>query len=86
MKSFIIKVNGSYYAGEYEDTNPIPRPKDGWYTNRGESNVIFFMNERSEAKICEGLVNLKSHWQRIYNAMKYDDLEVIKIEIEQVGS
>lgn len=84
MKSFLIKVNRSYYAGEHEDTNPIPRPSDGWYANRGESNVIFFMNDKSDAKICEGLINLNSHWQRIYNAMRYDGLEVTKIEIEVV--
>ncbi len=84
MKSFLIKVNGTYYAGEHEDTTPTPRYKDGWYVTRGESSVIFFMNNREEAKICEGLVNLNSHWQRIYNAMKYDGLNIEKIEIESI--
>lgn len=85
MKTFLIKVNGAYYAGEHLDTTPIPRMKEGWYVNRGESNVIFFMEERQKAKICEGLVNLNSHWQRIYNSMKYDGLEIKKIEIEQIS-
>lgn len=85
MNSFIIKVNGSYYAGEHESTVPTPRPGSGWYIDRGESNVIFFVEKRSEAKICEGLVNLNSHWQRIYNAMKYDGLEIYKIEIQAIN-
>jgi len=84
VKSYLIKVNGSYYAGEHEDTTPTPRPSDGWCTSRGESNVIFFMTDRGEAKICEGLTNLNSHWQRIYNAMRYDGLDVKSIVIEEV--
>jgi hypothetical protein len=84
MKKFLIKVNGSYYAGEHEDTTTIPRPSEGWYVNRGESNVIFFIQDRSDAKICEGLTNLNSHWQRIYSAMKYDRLDVKTIEITEV--
>lgn len=86
MKSFLIKVNGYYYAGEHEDTTPSPRPSDGWYTNRGETNVIFFMNDKKEAKVCEGLTNLNSHWQRIYNAMRFDGLDVNSIVIEEVAT
>ncbi|GIP63344.1 hypothetical protein J32TS6_18990 [Virgibacillus pantothenticus] len=81
MKSYVIKVNGYYYAGEREDTTPIPRPTEGWYTNRGESNVIFFVGDITKAKVCEGLVNLNSHWQRIYNAMRFDGLDMRTIEI-----
>lgn len=85
MNSYIIKVNGDYYAGEHEDTTPTPRYTDGWYSERGESNVIFFMKERSQAKICEGLINLNSSWQRIYNSMRYDGLKVKTIEIEKIS-
>lgn len=85
MKSYVIKVNGSYYAGEHEDTTPIPRPSEGWYTNRGDANVIFFMNDIKDAKVCEGLVNLNSHWQRIYNAMRFDDLDAKSIEILEIN-
>lgn len=84
MKSFLIKVNDSYYAGEHEDTTPTPRPGSGWYCNRGDSNVIFFENDRLKAKEIESLINLNSHWQRIYNAMKYDGLEAWRIEIIEI--
>lgn len=79
--NFIIKVNDSYYAGESEDTVPTPRPKGGWYCNRSESSVLIFMNDIENAKVIESLTNLNSHWQRIYNSMRYDDLKASKIEI-----
>lgn len=82
MKSFLIKVNGDYYAGEHEVATSAPRPKDGWYSVRGESSIIVFMKDIEKAKICEGLINLNSNWQRIYNSMRYDDLDVRTIEIE----
>ena len=85
LKKFIIKVNNHYYAGEHEDTVPTPRPTQGWYCNRGESSVIHFLEDKDEAVVIEGLINLNSHWGRIYNAMKYDGLDVQSIQIEKVN-
>lgn len=69
MKSFLIKINGDYYAGMQEfDNSP---------------SLIVVTIHKEKAKICEGFVNLKSHWDRIYTAMKNDTgIEVTKIEIE----
>lgn len=67
MKNFLIKVNGDYYAGMKEfENNPA---------------LITITTDIDKAKICEGFVNLKSHWERIYNAMKNNDAPVNKIEI-----
>lgn len=84
MNSYTIKVNGAYYAGEHQTINNTPRPSEGWYSSREESNVIYFTSQISEAKICDGLTNLNSHWQRIYNTIRYDGLEVKTIEIELI--
>jgi hypothetical protein len=66
MKSFLIKVNGEYYAGMKEfDNKPA---------------VIMYAFREENAKVCEGLVNMKSHWERIYNAMKNGEV-VNSIEI-----
>lgn len=85
MQTFIIKVNGDYYAGEHVLTQSTQRYSDGWYVNRGDSNAIHFKKNREEAQIIEGNINLNSHWQRIYNAMRFDGLEVNKIEIEAIA-
>lgn len=84
LKKFIIKVNGFYYGGEHSDTTPTPRPTNGWYCNRGESNVIHFVKDSEQAVVIEGYRNLQSHWERVYNAMRYDDLNADKIEIETI--
>lgn len=38
----------------------------------------------ADAKVIEGLINLNSHWKRIYDGMRYRELDVEKIEIVEV--
>jgi hypothetical protein len=82
MKKYLFKVDGLYYAGEHEQT--VTRSSGGWYQHKSEANAIFFVADRNGAKVCDGLVNLNSHYQRIYNAMRFDGLDINKIEIEAV--
>ncbi len=70
MVNFLIKVNGDYYAGTKEFDNAPA--------------LIVVTKNKSNAKVCEGLVNMKSHWERIYNAMKNDNDIVNTIEIFKV--
>jgi ABC-type lipoprotein release transport system permease subunit len=70
MKSFLIKINGDYYAGMKEfDNSPA---------------MIILTSSRDLAKVCEGYVNLNSHWQRIYNSMKNGVSPVETIEIKVI--
>lgn len=73
MKNFLIKINGDYYAGTQEFKN--------------DPALIVLTVDRSDAKVCEGLVNMKSHWERIYNSMKNDTgVDITKIEIEVIDN
>jgi hypothetical protein len=82
MKNFIFRVDGLYYAGEQDQI--VTRSSGGWYQHKGEANAIYFVADKNKAKVCEGLVNFNSHYQRIYNAMRFDGLNVKKIEIEVI--
>jgi hypothetical protein len=71
LKNFFIKINGDYYSGMKEFNN--------------DPALITVTKDFEQAKICEGFVNLKSHWERIYNAMKNNNAPVDKIEIKVVN-
>jgi len=85
MQTFTIKVNDFYYAGVDVENAGEYRQSDGWYTYRTESDKLLFTRQPLKSKKIEGLINLNSHYQRIYNAMKYDGLTVNSILIREMS-
>lgn len=83
MQTFTIKVNDYYYAGVDTEVSGKYRRSEGWYTYRTESDQLLFTRQVDKIKRIEGLINLNSHYQRIYNAMKYDGLIVSSLVIKE---
>ena len=82
MKKFVIKIDDKYYVGEGQ---PVKRnaSSGGWHIqNLGSSSIA--VGSREDAKVIEGYTNLKSNWERIHNAMRYNEIDCQKIVIETI--
>ena len=82
MKKFVIRIDDKYYAGEGE-TVKRNASGNGWHIhNLGSSSIA--IGNRERAKEIDGYTNLNSHWKRIYDAMRYNEIECDVIVIETV--
>lgn len=82
MKKFIIKLDDKYYTGEGESVKRNASG-NGWHIqNLGSSSIA--VGSREQAKEIEGYTNLNIHWKRIYDAMRYNEIECQKIVIETI--
>ena len=84
MNTYHIKIDGKYYAG-YSEAAQTTVPTGGWYDNGGTVSGLILAFEPEYAKLIEGNINLKSELSRIYNLIRYGDLEFTKLEILKVG-
>lgn len=83
MKKFLIKIDNLYYCGEGEQiTSRIPAG-GRWHETYTEQTDVA-VGIRADAKVIEGYTNLNSHWKRIYDAMRYGDIQASRIEIVEV--
>lgn len=84
MNKFVIKINGKYLKG-YDETKSVGKVgNDGWQPRAYELPSIEFTKEKSEARILEGNINLKSDMDRIMNQIRFGGLEVNKLEVLKI--
>lgn len=82
MKKFVIRIDNKYYVGEGE-TVKRNASSGGWHIhNLGSSSIA--VGSKEDAKIIEGYTNLRSNWERIHDAMRYNEIECDVIVIETV--
>lgn len=82
MKKFVIRIDDKYYVGEGE-TVKRNASGNGWHIhNLGSSSIA--VGNRKQAKEIDGYTNLNSHWKRIYDAIRYNEIDCQKIVIETI--
>ena len=83
MDTYLIKIDDKYLVDtNEEDFGKVPI--GGWYDTGGSIGGVILSTEREEAKIIEGNINLKSYFNRIYNATRYRTFKFNKLEIVRV--
>lgn len=83
----IIKINGKIVKG-FEG---LPKGKagdmQGWYTqSNSELGTIEYTEDRDEAYLVEGRINMYSTFERIYTRMREQDLKFNRLEFVAVDS
>lgn len=58
---------------------------DGFYTIT-DGGEVSTTTDPKKAKVIEGFINLNSHWERLYNAVLYNDLFFSEITIQRLGN
>lgn len=83
MNTYLIKINDKYLAGiNEEEVGKVP--VGGWYDEGGNVGGVILTNNLNEAKIIEGNINLKSYFNKIYDATRYGTFKFNKLEIVRV--
>ena len=83
MDVYLIKIDDKYLVGtNEEDFGKVP--VGGWYDEGGNIGGVILSTERRRAKIIEGNINLKSYFNRIYDATRYGTFRFNKLEIVRV--
>jgi len=83
MKKFVIRIDDKYYIGEGE-TVKRNASGNGWHIqNLGSSSIA--VGSREDAKEIEGYTNLRSHWERIYEGLRFKEFDCNIIVIEAVN-
>mgnify|MGYP006946508382 FL=1 len=85
MNTYLIKIDGLYFAGitEHEMGKSAV---GGWYDEGKTIRGLLLVPEKERAKKIEGNVNLNSYWKRIYDLLRYGNLQFKKLEIEKVDA
>ena len=83
MYVYLIKIDDKYLVDtNEEDFGKVP--VGGWYDTGGNIGGVILSTERKKAKIIEGNINLKSYFNRIYDATRYGTFKFDKLEIVRV--
>ena len=83
MDVYLIKIDDKYLVDtNEEDFGKVP--VGGWYDTGGNIGGVILSTERKKAKIIEGNINLKSYFNRIYDATRYGTFKFDKLEIVRV--
>lgn len=83
MNSYLIKVNDKYLKGiNEEEVGKVP--VGGWYDEGGNIGGVILSTKREKAKIIEGNINLKSYFNKIYDATRYGTFKFNRLEIVRV--
>ena len=83
MNTYLIKIDNLYFAGITEH-EVAKSPTGGWYDQGKTVRDLLLVPEKEKAKRIEGNVNLNSYWKRIYELLRYGNLQFSKLEIEKV--
>lgn len=81
---YIIKIDDDYLVG-FEGRGFAKTSHNGWNQQATEMAEVQLSMYRSDAKVFDGKINLKSGLNKIYNRMRYsnfdfDHLEVLRYE------
>lgn len=83
MDTYLIKIDDRYFVDINEEE--IGRvPVGGWYDTGGSVGGVVTSDNKRKARIIEGNINLKSYFNRIYNATRYGTFKFDKLEIVRV--
>ena len=85
MNTYLIKIDNLYFAGITEH-EVAKSPTGGWYDQGKTVRGLLLVPEKEKAKRIEGNVNLNSYWKRIYELLRYGNLQFSKLEIEKVDA
>lgn len=83
MNTYLIKVNDKYLKG-INDEEVGKVPTGGWYDVGGSIGGVILSDDLNEAKQIEGNINLKSYFNKIYDATRYGTFKFNKLEIVRV--
>lgn len=85
MNAYFIKIDDKYLVGtNEEDFGKVPA--GGWYDVGGSIGGVILSDNLDEAKLIEGNINLKSYFNKIYDATRYGTFVFNKIEIVRVDN
>lgn len=83
MDTYLIKIDDRYFVNtNNDDFGKVPA--GGWYDTGGSIGGVILTNNLSEAKRIEGNINLKSYFNKIYDATRYGTFKFNKLEIVRV--
>lgn len=85
MNVYLIKINDKYLKGINEE-DIGKAPTGSWYDTGSSVGGVIVSDDRDEAKLIEGNINLKSYFNKIYDATRYGTFTFNKIEIVRVGN
>ena len=85
MNTYLIKIDNLYFAGITEH-EVAKSPTGGWYDQGKTVRGLLLVLEKEKAKRIEGNINLNSYWKRIYELLRYGNLQFSKLEIEKVDA
>lgn len=87
MKKYTIKVDGKYYAGEVNDESQKLRNPSGagWYTCGSGADRLLFSEKIENARVLESHMNMRSKVLKLLDDMRYGDLDVQEIVVEEVN-
>ena len=83
MNTYLIKINDKYLK-KINDEEIGKVPAGGWYDVGGSVGGVILSNNLNEAKRIEGNINLKSYFNKIYDATRYGTFKFNKLEIVRV--
>ena len=83
MDTYLIKIDDRYFVNtNNDDFGKVP--VGGWYDEGGNIGGVILTDDLNEAKRIEGNINLKSYFNKIYDATRYGTFKFNKIEIVRV--
>lgn len=83
VNAYHIKIDGMFFV-DTSDKEIGQASVGGWYDEGAEVKDVILSPDKDKAKLIEGAINLKSYWNRIYDAIRYGDFKFNKIEIVRV--
>lgn len=83
MNTYHIKIDGMYFV-DISDETIGKAPTGGWYDEGAGVSRLVLSAEQDKARLIEGNINLNSYWKKIYDAIRYGDVNFSKIEIVKV--
>ena len=79
MNAYNIKLNGKWFVGMGEVNGQAFA--GGWYDAGKNTRGFILSDNQSEAKLIEGMTNLNSYFNKIYESVRFGD---VKTNIEEL--
>ena len=83
MDVYLIKIDDKYLVGTNEEDFG-KAPIGGWYDEGINIGGVVLSDNLDEAKRIEGNINMKSYFNKIYDATRYGTFQFDKLEIVRV--
>lgn len=82
-EKYIIKIDDDYLVG-FEGRGFAKTSHNGWSQQPTEMGEIQLSMYRSDAKVFDGKINLKSGLNKLYDRMRYGNFEFDHLEILRI--